>query len=262
MIRAATLVVATTALLAVGAGCGRWSGDRPPPWVEIQPGLSYALADAPAGSGIPLHLVRFSPQRFTAVVTPASSLDRAVAVAEDFRRSVGGVVAVNGGYFDPQLKPLGLLVSQGRELSRLRRVDHGVFYLASGVPGLVHARDWHPPAGLEFAVECGPRLVVDGKPLTFKPGFARRVAIGHDAAGRVLLAVTEAELSLAEFAERLAQSESRGGPGIVSALNLDGGSSTMLAIAAGDLRVSLASAVAVPVGLVVVPRSPVRPVLR
>jgi uncharacterized protein YigE (DUF2233 family) len=209
------------------------------------------LAQGRAGARIyPLDPAEVSLQ----VVEAPLDLARPLANAVDFRKAVHGYAAVNGGYFDPQFKPLGLLVSQGRELSRLRRVDHGIFYLAGHHAGLQHARQWQPPADLEFAVECGPRLLVDGKPLIFREGVARRVAIGADAQGRVVLAVTEGVLTLTELATLLAAPADKGGPALVLALNLDGGSSTMLDVDAGPVQAAVRSAVQVPVGLAVVPR--------
>jgi len=45
--------------------------------------------------------------------------------------------------------------------------------------GVQHVREWQPPPNLTFAVQCGPRLIVDGKPLSFKPGRARRDGHGR-----------------------------------------------------------------------------------
>lgn len=59
---------------------------------------------------------------------------------------------------------------------------------------------------------------------------AARSAIGLDAAGRVLLIASQGGLSLAAFAEWLAQPVAEGGVGCVDAMNLDGGPSTQLAV--------------------------------
>ena len=246
-------------VLAVGgpAGCAAKASAAPLVWREGGAGFAYVRARLPIADEpdpIAVHLVRFDPARFALVVVQARDLGRAGAGADDFRRAAKGVAAVNGGYFDPQLRPLGLLVSGGRELSRLRHVDQGVFSIADGRADLSHVRQWQPPPHLDFAVECGPRLIVDGKPLTFKPGRARRVAIGRDAAGQVVLAVAEGLVSLSEFTELLARKASAGGVGLQVALNLDGGSSSMLDIDRAGLRAHVHSAVDVPVGLAVVER--------
>lgn len=243
---------------ALSWACGRTAAPAPLAWQAAVPGFDYVhttVRPAPAQGEVDVHFVRFEPSRFALqVVLAPVDLHRPLADAAAFRRAVAGLAAINGGYFDPQFHALGLLVSQGKQLSPLRHVDHGVFFVAGNSAGVRHAREWRPPQDLEFAVECGPRLLVDGRPLTFKPGAARRVAIGVDAAGRIVLAVTEGVLTLAEFADLLARPVAHGGPALVSALNLDGGSSTMLDVAAGLVQAAVRSAVEVPVGLAVVPR--------
>lgn len=228
-------------------------------WQDAAPGLTYAHANLYAGADqqpVAIHLLRLEPRRWQLrVVTPAQ-MGRALGSPGDFRAAVpGAVAAVNGGFFDPQYKPLGLLVDQGQTLSPLRHVDHGVFAIAGQQPLLRHARDWKDLPELEFAVECGPRLIVDGKPLTFKPGVARRTALGLDSQGRVLVVVTEGVVGLQELTAFLVRSELDGGPGVQDALNLDGGPSTMLEIDAGPVRANVPTPVQVPVGIVVAPRA-------
>jgi uncharacterized protein YigE (DUF2233 family) len=149
------------------------------------------------------------------------------------------------------------MVSAGRELAPLRRVDHGVFTVAAGVPGLQHARSYRAPPGLDFAIECGPRLVVEGAPVQgLRRGVARRSALAYDGEGRVLLLATLGGVELAELAAFLARPLASGGLGARGALNLDGGSSTMFDLDRDGRRISIRSAIHVPVGVVVVPRAP------
>lgn len=229
-------------------------------FTKLSPGLEHRDWRLVLEGGLPparVHVVRFDPARFALEAVRGSEVDPrdGLAAAPDFRRARGAVAAVNGGYFDPNYKPLGLLVSRGEQLERLRRVDHGVFYIAGGRPGLQHAKRFVAPADLEFAVECGPRLVVDGAPTQLKPSQARRAALGYDAAGRAYVIVSDAVMSLQAFADAIARPVERDGLGLVGALNLDGGSSAMLDLAAGAERAQVPSAIEVPVGLVVVPRA-------
>ncbi len=149
-----------------------------------------------------------------------------LATVDALARGRGALLAVNGGFFDAQGRPMGLLVSKGRILSRLRRVEWGVLAVdREGRATVVHAKQWAATTGtLRFAIEAGPRLVVDGKPLTFKPQVARRTALGVLPGGRALvLVVTSTGLSTAALAELFAKRL-----GCPFALNLDGGSSTQL----------------------------------
>ena len=200
-------------------------------------------------------MLRFDPRRWRTIVVGPETIGEAVNDAGVFRRAVDGVAAINGGYFDPQLRPLGLLISEGKQRSRLRKVDHGVLTIdRDGGVQLQHAQTFSQPANVDFAIECGPRLVVDGRTLTFKPGIARRTALGFDRTGRVHWAVTENVVSVADLAAFLQRPAGNGGLGLHQALNLDGGSSTMLDIEAPQTKVSVRSSVRVPVGLALVPR--------
>ena len=244
-------------LLALCA-CTRAPVREPLHWQTALPGLEYAKAELLVGEDqqpVALHLLRLTPRQWQLRVVTPQNMGRQLGSPADFRAALpGAVAAINGGFFDPAYKPLGLLVDNGETLSPLRHVDHGVFGIAAQQPLLRHARDWKPLPELEFAVECGPRLLVDGQPMTFKPGQARRTALGSDGTGRVVLVVSEGVLQLQELTTFLQRSERDGGPGLSNALNLDGGPSTMLEIDAGLVHVSVPTPVQVPVGIVVLPR--------
>ena len=255
---------ALVSLLWTALACSRSETTPRLQWHLLAQGFEYARAnravqaDEPA---ITVHWLRLDPSKVTLEVVQApTDLAKPLGDAVAFRRKVGGLAAINGGYFDPQWRPLGLLVSQGKELSKLRKVDHGVFALAGNRASVQHAKAWQPPEGLEFAVECGPRLLVDGLPLTFRPGLARRVALGIDKEGRVVIGVTEGVLTLKAWAELLEMSADHGGPALLQALTLAGGSSTMLDVVAGGLTASVRSAVQVPVGIAVVARTAIAPI--
>ncbi|BCM94296.1 hypothetical protein IAD21_06201 [Abditibacteriota bacterium] len=136
-------------------------------------------------------------------------------------------VVVNGGYFDGNGHPMGFRAGKNTENSKLRRADWGVFWVKDGVAHLSHTRDFDPSEHPEEAIQCGPRLVVDGKPTDLKPQWARRTGVGIDRRGRVVLAVSDGELSLDEWAKIWA---SPSGLDCVQALNMDGGPSTQLAV--------------------------------
>ncbi len=234
-------------------GCARDAAPTPAAFVDLGGGIEYAtlrVAASDGAEGSDVHLLRVDPARAELILV----VDNHLSDAAGFRKAAGAVAAINGIYFDPQFKPLGLLVSQGQRLGKLRRVDHGVFTLAGGQPALQHARAYAPPARLEFAVECGPRLLTAGVPLPVKAGLARRTVIGSDGNGRVLLAASVGVLQLRDLTRSLAQTPAEGGAGAFHLLNLDGGSSTMFDLQAGRLRATIRSPVRVPVGIAVRPR--------
>ncbi len=230
----------------------------PPTFDEIAPGLHHApfarIGDV-EGAPVAAHVLRFSPKDFALRVVTSAQTGTQVADAETFRSAASALVATNGGFFDAANVPLGLLVSEGREVSPLRKVDHGVFALVGGAASVRHASQWQAKAPAEFAVECGPRLLVDGAVPHFRSAEpARRTAIAIDGRGRVLLVVAIAAVSLDTLAKWIAAPVGQGGLGATQALNLDGGKSTMLAVRTPKAQWAVSSPVAVPVGIAVVAR--------
>lgn len=147
--------------------------------------------------------------------------------ASEWLRKTRARVVVNAGYFDGRGRPMGLRRGKNTPSSRLRGADWGVFWVKDGVAHLSHTRDFSPSLRPDEAVQCGPRLVVNGEVTKLKPQFARRTGVGVDRQGRVVLAVADGELSLDEWARAWA---SPSGLNCRDALNMDGGPSTQLAV--------------------------------
>ncbi|MBI5834090.1 MAG: phosphodiester glycosidase family protein [Armatimonadetes bacterium] len=172
------------------------------------------------------------------VVTAPANRSQWPRAAEVARQQVA-LAAINGGYFDERNRPLGLVVSDGKVVNRLRRADWGVFEVRDGRAQVVHTKKFAGTSGVEQALQCGPRLVAGGQPTKLKESLPdERAAIGVDAEGRVLLAATtRGRLSLSAFAAVLARPVGSGGLGCRDATNLDGGPSAQLCIpGAADLR--------------------------
>ncbi len=248
----------TLALLAVLA-CSRPAAQAAPlVFAEVAPGLQHAaITPTLDGSGAPAggHVLRFSPRSYALRVVTSAQSGAPVADAQAFRAAAGAVAAFNGGFFDAANAPLGLLVSEGRQISPLRKVDHGVFAVVDGKASVRHASQWQAGLKAEFAVECGPRLLVDGEVPHFRsPEAARRTALGVDDQGQVVVVVTTGGVSLDALAQWIRLPRARGGLGAVQALNLDGGKSTMLAVQTPAAQWTVASPIAVPVGIAVVAR--------
>ncbi len=105
------------------------------------------------------------PGRFAvgSVRLRAVDLHRTQPLSEGLARDApNAFVAINGGFFDSRGEPLGLLVSNGKTLSALdRELSGGVLWIRDGVAHLDAAEDYEE-ADVEFAIQCSPRLVVDG----------------------------------------------------------------------------------------------------
>lgn len=223
---------------------------QPVVWRAIRPGAERATPTA--DHGIQILLFRFSLDRFRAEVSLGRGWPPRPETAAAVRRRRKAIAVVNGGFFDQRGAPLGLRIEQGKTRVRLRRkVDWGVLLLEGASARIVHSREIDRGTPVLGAIQVGPRLVVAGKPLKLKPQLARRTAVALDDDGRRLtLVVVDKAIDANELAARLAAC------GFDSALMLDGGASTQLALDAGGVQVDIRGAYPVPDHLVIVAGPP------
>jgi len=139
------------------------------------------------------------------------------------------VAGVNGGYFDPNFRPIGLLVSEGVVISPLTRARLLTGVLCSSDRGIeiVRLGEFSRKQKLNAAVECGPLLIdlgnrIRGLDVTRS---ARRTFAAVARGGKAALGVSS-DLSLAQLSEALSTISLRDDFKIRRALNLDGGSSS------------------------------------
>ncbi|MCK6549113.1 phosphodiester glycosidase family protein [Myxococcota bacterium] len=170
--------------------------------------------------------------------------------AEDLAELAPGALAVvNAGFFTPERRPTGLLVSEGKTLSPFVRegggAGSGVFILEGHVPTLL-PRDQVKKRSFErttLAIQAGPRVIEPGGTDGIRSDDgqrANRTVIGRDRAGRVAIAVVLGPKSWATGPTLFELQRILGKRGLgrlapelafEEALNLDGGPSTGL-----DLR--------------------------
>jgi uncharacterized protein YigE (DUF2233 family) len=211
-------------------------------WQEISPGVQMRRWHvAVEGLRVPVIAVRADASRFR--IGTGATLDVAA-----WRRRLASEAVVNGGFFDTDGRTLGLRISRGKQISPLRSADWGVFYVSPKGARIVHTRDWagwskRVKARVREAVQCGPRLVVAGRVLQLKPQWARRTGLGIMRDGRIVLAVTEDEMSFAGWAALWAR---RDGLNCIDALNLDGGGSTQMSVRAAKAFYDVSGAWPVP----------------
>lgn len=141
----------------------------------------------------------------------------------------GAALVVNGGFFDAQRRPEGLVLVEGAERSPFSpSLGGGVLSVLADGAVLADAQGFSaPPAGARFSIQARPRLVVNGEANTRdERAKAERTALCVLGEGRrleVVLARGEARgdgPTLAFFADVLVSR------GCEQALNLDGGPST------------------------------------
>lgn len=139
------------------------------------------------------------------------------------------VAGVNGGYFDPNFRPIGLLVSEGVVISPLTRARLLTGVLCASPNGLeiVRLREFSQKRKFDDAVECGPFLIDLGKRVRGLDDIrsARRTFAGLARGGNAALGVSS-DLTLAQLSDVLSSVALRDDFKIWRALNLDGGSSS------------------------------------
>ena len=142
----------------------------------------------------------------------------------------GGVfiAGVNGGYFDPDYKPIGLLVVDGKIVTPLQkaRLLSGVVSGSAKKIQISRVGEFSLSQKPDAAVESGPMLVDLGKPVHgLEPTrAARRTFVATGAGDKAALGFCS-DVTLADLATILTQALS-GDFKIQRVLNLDGGSSS------------------------------------
>src|SRR5262245_59404736 len=195
-----------------------------PAWKTLEPGLSYARVER---AGTKFHLVRADLATHELAVADARRDERKVARVDVLRAEAAALAAVNGTFFDEDRRPLGLVVSAGRELNPLRDVSWWAALVvragaARPVAELLTTEQLQnlPAAdrlALDFAVQVGPRTVVGGRPIHLKAQTAARTALCVTGAGEIVLLASEgAEVESNELAAFMSADAASGGPACAS----------------------------------------------
>ncbi len=229
------------------------SPTSPPPdsgWQAVEPGLELRQMRVSVGSVEErVVLVRLDPARFRfrVLYTPGAGQ----RIAQWAAGQPTAVLVVNGGYFTPEYRATGLLVSDGQATGVSYGDFAGMFAVLPDGRAEVRwlgAQPYDPDEALVEAVQCFPMLVRPGGELGFPAGGddatpARRTVVAQDRQGRILFIVTDQGFfSLHELARWLLESDLE----VDIALNLDGGVSSGLVLAARPAPVQVDSLVAVP----------------
>lgn len=223
-------------------------------WNTLAPGLEHrTYLPNPNNALAQLNVIRVDPARyqFRAHYRPAGGLGLFA-----WRDALSGATAfVNGNFFDPQGFALGMVVSDGVVSGQSYSGRGGMFQVQNGQPR-VRSLIAEPYNGepLEQAVQAFPMLVLNGEASYNNindTDVSRRTVVAQDSSGRILLMATSLlGITLRDLSAFLASSDMQ----ISSALNLDGGGSTLLYVNAGATPIQQASFDRVPVVLAVYPR--------
>lgn len=176
-----------------------------------------------------VHLVRLDPAHVK--IHTHYSPEVPITIS-DWQRETQAMLVVNGGFFTPAKRSEGLMVSFGQPYGATYR-QGGMFYIQNGQPGLraLVEEPYKTTEQFEEAMQAYPVLMSRGGQAARSlddQRFNRRTAVGIDKLGRVvLLVIDEPVVSLRELGQWLAVSDLE----LDMALNLDGGSSSGMAVA-------------------------------
>lgn len=231
----------------------------PTHWRQIKPGLEYTKIDLLSGFHTGhLHVFRIDLKNFDLELAIAEDQRNKIASVEDLTIANKGVVGINGGFFSQELKPLGLRITNHQLRNPLKSTSWwGVFYVIEDKPHIVSQSQFEANKKIKFAVQSGPRLIVNSKiPRSLKPGVDSRTAIGISGDNKVILVVTEnLSLTTTQLAKIMNAKEMEGGLECRDALNLDGGNSTQLYAKADGLSLGVSGFSAVTDAILVIPRN-------
>ena len=211
-------------------------------WQPVDDGLEQRSLNVELGELTErVTILRVDPAqaRFRVIYAPGDP--RLVSV---WGEQTGGRAVINAGYFTEAYEATGLIISNGERFGATYADFAGMFTVSpAGVPDLRWLRQhpYDPVEPLTGAVQSFPLLVKPGGdlgfPLSADNGVrARRSVIAKDRAGRILLlAAPRGYFTLHALSAWLTTSDLD----LAIALNLDGGTSTGLWVAAGTRLPSL-----------------------
>ena len=207
-------------------------------WRNLAPGIEYR--DLNANPLIPwshIHVFRINLKNNKLDLIMANDLSLHNASVDTFAHHSNALIAINGGFFDHNFRPLGLRIGHQQQHNPLKRISWwGIFYVKHNKPRIDSVREYANDKGVDFAVQSGPRLLVNGKILSLKTGYAERSALGITHDGHVIIAVTN---NFPMTTTDLAQMMKRFPLNCTDALNLDGGSSSQLIAHLGLFQINV-----------------------
>jgi uncharacterized protein YigE (DUF2233 family) len=230
------------------------------PWQKIEEGFEFKSLQVegdPYQSLISLKILRISLDKFQVRVLDARTFGEIKLEIKELARKTGALAAINGGFFLPGYKPLGLLIVDGREVNPLRKADWGIFLIQDNSPRIIHTAEYLTDRNISQALQVGPRLVVNGRELQMKKQVARRSALGITAKNQVILLNTEdTDINAQDLARIFHLPESQGGLECRDALTLDGGPSAQMYADYKSLKIDIPGGWGVPNGIGVFKKKP------
>jgi uncharacterized protein YigE (DUF2233 family) len=223
-------------------------------WRLLQPGISYQdIAPVYINDWSHIHVFRINPEFYKLSLVQHQGLEHRFPSIENYATHAKAPLAINGGFFDDNLHPLGLRISEYRQLNGFRNISWwSVFYIQNKKPHIQSARQFQMNKNIEFAVQSGPRLLIDHHIPKLRPGYAERTALCILPNHEIAIVITQYyPVNLQQLARILQAAPLN----CEQAMNLDGGSSTQFFAKFPQLFLHMPGLVSVSDAITVIPRS-------
>lgn len=186
----------------------------------IEPGFNYkTYKSEQLNPFAKLHVFEISLDKYKVAYCPSSKL----TTATESGLASGALLAFNGAFFSEDNRPIGLRINNGKILSKFKPISWwGVLYVKNNK--LHIKKRLKSTNNVSFAIQAGPRLVINGKIPKLKKAKANRTALGINSKGKLVVVVSEhAQITTQTLAWFFKDTLD-----CLWALNLDGGSSTQM----------------------------------
>ena len=206
-------------------------------WQALRPGLAFGFCEvesATRAGSTRLALLRVDPKRYHFRVLSGEVGDEGFSAAE-WRRKSGALAVFNAGQFTPQHAYLGLLIQDGRLLTRPVTNLEALLVAEPEELGLPQARviDLQytalPLPALPYRQAAQSLMLLDrfGQVRVRRSGkVAHRTLVAEDGQGRILVLISEGKHTLWDLARFIADS----GLGLREVMCMDGGAEAQLVV--------------------------------
>ncbi|HEY4386033.1 MAG TPA: phosphodiester glycosidase family protein [Ktedonobacteraceae bacterium] len=241
----------------IAIGSATPSGENGPQklniWEQAAPGIEirYEHWKSPGDNEDTVAITRLDLKKVHLSVgyAPTKPLDMGT-----WMKQTGALAMINGGYFDKNNQPTGLLVSNGQAVGTSYIGFGGMLAVDSQGNVTLRSLKQQPydpnTEQLQQATQSSPMLMINGQRTQFEADSVsqRRSVIAIDKQGRLLLiASPNQSFTLDELADLLVSSDLS----IETALNLDGGASTGLYVNGPGQKISIDAFTPLPIVIIV-----------
>lgn len=226
-------------------------------WHPLTQGVAYAQIDQPFSFPLSaIYAFRINLKHYQLELGFTNNKLFPLTTVSDLVRKHNAIIGINGGFFSPDLKTLGLRISHQKKYSSIKRISWwGIFFIKANRARIVALKHFRHNKNIEFAVQSGPRLIINGRIPSLKPGLANRSALGITKSGRIIIAITKnLPMTTTNFAKFMKRPTTKNGLGCINAINLDGGKSSQLYARINNFTLNIPNLAPIADSVLVVPR--------